>query len=372
MSKEFLKRYINAYSPVAQEWEGQKIWADYLKPFVDEIHSDNYGTVYGIVKSAVQDELEREHNTKQMGINIPKEYKRYKVVIEAHADEISWIITHIDGDGLVYVAKHGGSDAAIAPSKSVLIHTRKNGRVRGVFGFPAIHVRSNTEDKSTPKPENLWIDLGLSNKKAVQEAGVEVGNVVTFEEEFSELGDFYCGKSLDNKIGGYIIAEVAKKLKEAKDTLPFDLYIVNSVQEEVGLLGSLLIANEIKPNVALVHDVCHATDTPKMSKIKNADIKAGNGPTLEYVSQNHRLLLDFIRDVADTSKIKYQLEPGSAGNDTMSFFKAGSVTAIIASPLRYMHTTCELVHKKDVKTAINLFYQCIINMNCRSWKYYEF
>jgi putative aminopeptidase FrvX len=360
MSKEFLKSYINAYSPVAQEWEGQKIWADYLKPFVDEMHSDNYGTVYGIIKSKVQDEIEA------------KGLERYKVVIEAHADEISWIITHIDADGLVYVTKHGGSDAAIAPSKSVLIHTRKNGRVRGVFGFPAIHVRSTTEDKSALKPENLWIDLGLADKKAVQNAGVEVGNVVTFEEEFSELGDFYCGKSLDNKIGGYIIAEVARKIKEEKSNLPFDLYIVNSVQEEVGLMGARNIAREIKANVALVHDVCHATDTPKMSKIKNADIKAGNGPTLEYAAQNHRLVLDFIRDIADKNKIKYQVEPGSAGNDTVAFFLANTPTAIIASPLRYMHTTCELVHKKDVKTAINLFYQCLINMYCRSWKYYDF
>lgn len=363
MSKQFLKDYINAYSPVAQEWEGQKIWADYLKPFVSEMHSDNYGTVYGIIKSKVQDEIEENG-----GIFPPE---RYKVVIEAHCDEISWIITHIDTDGLVYVTKHGGSDAAIAPSKSVLIHTRKNGKVRGVFGFPAIHVRK-TADEKAPKPENLWIDLGLADKKSVQEAGVEVGNVVTFEEEFSELGDFYCGKSLDNKIGGYIIAEVARKIKENNMPLPFDLYIVNSVQEEVGLLGAKNIAQKLKANVALVHDVCHATDTPQMSKIKNCDIKAGKGPTLEYASQNHRLLLDYIRDTAEKNKIKYQVEVGSQGNDTMGFFLADSVTAIIASPLRYMHTTVEMVHKKDVKGAIELFYQCLLNMECRTWKYYDF
>jgi len=359
MSKEFLKNYINAYSPVAQEWEGQKIWADYIKPYVHELHSDNYGTVYGVIKSKVQDE------------NEAKGKPRYKVVIEAHCDEISWIITHIDADGLVYVTKHGGSDAAIAPSKKVLIHTRKNGKVSGVFGFPAIHVRKTVDEKA-PKPENLWIDLGLSDKKAVQDAGVEVGNVVTFEEEFSELGDFYCGKSLDNKIGGYIIAEVAKKLNEKEMPLPFDLYIVNSVQEEVGLLGAKNIAQALKADVALVHDVCHATDTPNMSKVKNCDIKSGKGPTLEYAPQNHRMLLDFIRDTADKNKIKYQVEVGSQGNDTMGFFFANSVTAIIASPLRYMHTTVEMVHKKDVKSAIELFYQCLLNMKCQSWKYYKF
>lgn len=359
MSKEFLKSYINAYSPVAQEWEGQKIWADYLKQYVDELHSDNYGTVYGIIKSKIQDD------------NESKGLSRYKVVIEAHCDEISWIITHIDKDGMVYITKHGGSDAAIAPSKKVLVHTRKNGKVPGVFGFPAIHVRK-TADEKAPKPENLWIDLGLTDRKAVEAAGVEVGNVVTFEEEFSELGNYYCGKSLDNKIGGYIIAQVAKKLKDNNMSLPFDLYIVNSVQEEVGLLGARNIAQQLKADVALVHDVCHATDTPHMSLIKNCAINAGDGPTLEYASQNHRKLLDFIREVADNNKIKYQVEVGSQGNDTMGFFFANSVTAIIASPLRYMHTTVEMVHKKDVKGAIELFYQCLLNMTCKSWKYYDF
>jgi putative aminopeptidase FrvX len=370
MSKQFLNDYINAYSPVAQEWEGQKIWADYVKQHVDEMHSDAYGTVYGIIKSKDQDEIEEKvlKDPLNNGVFPPN---RYKVVIEAHCDEISWIISHIDSDGLISVNRHGGSDAAIAPSKSVLVHTRKNGKIRGVFGFPAIHVRK-TADEKAPKAENLWIDLGLADKKAVEDAGVEVGNLVTFEETFSELGDFYCGKSLDNKIGGYIIAEVAKKIKENNMTLPFDLYVVNSVQEEVGLHGARLIAQTLKADIALVHDVCHATDTPNMSKSKNCDIKAGKGPTLEYAAQNHRMIIDYIRDTAEANKIKYQVEVGSQGNDTMGFFFANTPTAIIASPLRYMHTTVEMVHKKDVEAAIELFYQCVINMTCKSWKYYDF
>lgn len=359
MSKKFLTDYINAYSPVAQEWEGQKIWADYLKPNVDYLESDNYGTVFGVVKSPVQDAAEAEGK------------KRYKVVIEAHCDEISWIITYIDRDGLCRVTKHGGSDAAIAPSKKVLIHTRKKGKVAGAFGMAAIHVRK-TSDERAPKPEDLYIDLGVTTRKAATELGVEVGNVVTFDEVLSEMGEYYVGKSLDNKIGGYIIAEVAKKLKENKMTLPFDLYVVNSVQEEVGLHGARIIAQQLKADVALVHDVCHATDTPGYSKIKSCDIVPGKGPTLEYAAQNHRLLIEHIRETAEKNNIKYQVEVGSQGNDTMGFFFANTVTAIIASPLRYMHTTVEMVHKKDVKAAIELFYQCLVNMTCRSWKYYEF
>jgi len=355
MSKEFLKNYINAYSPVAQEWEGQKIWAEYIKPYVHELHSDNYGNIYGLIKGEQGD--------------IPED-KRYKVGIQAHADEIAFIITYIDGDGLVYVAKHGGSDAAIAPSKKVVIHTRKNGKIPGVFGFPAIHVRKTLDEKA-PKMENLFIDLGY-DKKSVNELGVEVGNLVTFEETYAELGNYYCGKSLDNKIGGFIISQVSKKLKENNIKLPFDLYIINTVMEETGLLGSSLVAQQLKLDLCLVHDVCHETTSPGYSKIKNSNIIGGNGSVLEYSTQNHRLVLDFIREIADKNKIKYQIEPGSTGNDTMSFFKAGSATAIIASPCKYMHSTCEMVHKKDVKTTIELFYQCLINLTPRSWKYYNF
>lgn len=355
-SKIFLHEYINAYSPVAQEWEGQTVWSNYLKPFVDKLESDSYGTVYGIVKAKGK---------------IKKGEKRQKIVIEAHCDEISWMISHIDGDGLIYVTRHGGSDAQIAPSKNVLVHTRKNGKIQGVFGFPAIHTRDTSSDRGI-KTENLFVDCGFENKEAVAAAGIEVGNIITFEETFRELGNYYVGKSLDNKIGGYIIAEVARRIHENKIELPYDLYIVNSVQEEVGLYGARLIAQKLQADVAFVHDVCHSTNTPGISKIKNGDIKAGKGPTLEYTSQNHRDLLDYIRNTADKKSIPYQLEVGSYGNDTMGFFLANTVTAIIASPLKYMHTTCEMVHKDDVEKAIDLFYECLVNLPNSDWKYFEF
>lgn len=358
-SRNFLEEYMNAYSPVAQEWEGQEIWSSYVKQFVDKMNCDNYGTVYGIIRSKAQDGK--------------KESQRYRVVIEAHCDEIAWQVTHVDGNGIIHVTKCGGSDAAIAPSKKCIIHTKSGKRVPGVFGFPAIHVRKTAEEKA-PKPENLTIDVGYNTRATVIEKfGIEPGDMVTFDEKFSVLGWHYTGKALDNKIGGYIIAQVARKLKENNIELPYDLYIVNAVQEEVGLLGAKNIAQRLKANVALVHDVCHATDgVPGMSKIKNCDIATGSGPTLEYASQNHRSLLRFIREVADKEKIPYQVEVGSQGNDTMGFFLADTVTAIIASPLKYMHTTCEMVHKKDVTMAIELFYHCLVNMQPIDWRYYNF
>jgi len=339
VSKEFLYEYLNAYSPVAQESEGQKVWTDYLYKYVDEIHHDHYGTAYGVIKSGVK-------NAK-------------KVVIEAHCDEISWMISHIDSDGYVYVVRHGGSDQQIAPSKTVVIHTRKNGRIKGVFGWPAVHVRKGKEQ--APSLDNIFIDVAAHSKDEASEMGIEVGNIVTFDDRLFEMGDYYVGKALDNKIGGYIIAEVTRRLVEQKIKLPYDLYIVNSVQEEVGLYGARMIANRIKPDVALVTDVCHITKSPMYNVKKDCETIGGNGCAIEHTAQNHRQLIEMFRECGDENDIKYQLTIGSYGNDTMGFFLAdgGIPTAIIATPLKYMHTTVEMAHKEDVESVIKMYIQSL-------------
>lgn len=336
-NKEFLYDYLNAYAPVGEEEEGQQIWRKYISPFVDEIHTDAYGTCYGIKRSKTKFNTEFQ-----------------KVVIEAHCDEIAWIVTNIEADGMIRVKRHGGSDNMIAPSKTVMIHTHGGDKVKGVFGWPAIHTRKSYTEMGYDQHE-LWVDTGLGDKKKVNKAGIEVGNLVTFDDQFHEMGDFYVGRSLDNKIGGYIIAEALRKISEEGIDLPYDLYVVNSVQEEVGLHGAKKIAKHLQADLALVHDVCHATDTPKINKAKDGDNKAGLGPCLEYTSQNHRWINRMLRTIGDDKKIPYQLTVGSMGNDTVAFFMENTPTAILATPLRYMHTTVEMAHKKDVKSCIKLF-----------------
>jgi len=340
-NKKFLYNYLNAYSPVAQEQEGQKIWIDYISPFVDNIKTDAYGTSYGVLK----------HKTKS-GDGIKT--KTHKVVIEAHCDEIAWIITHIESDGMIRVKRHGGSDNMIAPSKTVMIHTHDGKKLRGIFGWPAIHTRAEYTSKGYEQHE-LWVDMGLADKEAVDNEGVEIGNLITFDTQLEEIGDYYVGRSLDNKIGGYIIAEALREIVEQKINLPYDLYVVNSVQEEVGLHGAKLIAKTLKADLALVHDVCHNTNTPKIDKAKDGDNKGGFGPCLEYTAQNHREINAMLREVAKANEIPVQLTVGSMGNDTMAFFMENTPTAILATPLKYMHTTVESAHKKDVKYAIKLY-----------------
>ena len=333
-SHKFLENYLNAYAPVAQETEGQEIWMRYISDFVHSLHMDAYGTGYGIYKSDNPDAK--------------------RVVIEAHCDEISWIITHIEKDGYIRVRHHGGSDNMIAPSKTVLIHTHDGQKVKGVFGWPAIHTRTERTSKGY-EPHELWIDIGVSSEEEANKMGVEIGCLATFDTQFDTLGDYYIGRSLDNKIGGYIIAEVIKRISLDGIKLPFDLYVVNSVQEEVGLYGAKKIAKELQADLALVHDVCHNVAHPKMDKAKHGPVEGGKGPSLEYTSQNHRGMLHKLREVSKETGLPLQHHVGSYGNDTMAFFLENTPTAILASPLKYMHTTVEMVHKDDVENCIKLY-----------------
>jgi putative aminopeptidase FrvX len=286
----------------------------------------------------------------------------YKVVIEAHADEISWFVHYITKDGFIYLRRNGGSDHQIAPSKRVNIHTKK-GVVKAVFGWPAIHTRTAADEK-VPKLDNIFLDCGCSDKKEIEALGIHVGCVVTYEDEFMVLNDkFYVGRALDNRVGGFMIAEVARLLKENNVTLPFGLYITNAVQEEVGLRGAQMIVETIKPDVAIVTDVCHDTHTPMINKIKQGDTKCGEGPVLFYGPAVQNNLLELIINSAEKNKIPFQRGAASraTGTDTDAFaFSTGGVaSALISLPLRYMHTTVESVHKSDVNNVITLIYNLL-------------
>lgn len=338
-SEKFLEKYLNNPSPTGFESEGQKLWLEYIKPYIDEYFTDNYGSVVGVINPKAD----------------------YKVVIEAHADEISWFVHYITKDGFIYLRKNGGSDHLIAPSKRVNIHTDK-GIVKGIFGWPAIHMRQQKEEAPTLK--TIFLDCGCDTKEDVEKLGVHVGCVATFEDEFMILNkNRYVGRALDNRMGGFMIAEVARILKEEKTKLPFALYIVNSVQEEIGLRGAEMIAARIKPDVAIITDVCHDTQTPMVDKIENGDLKSGDGPVLTYGPAVQNNLLKQIIATAEKNKIPFQRAAASrsTGTDTDAFAYSneGVSSALISLPLRYMHTTVETVRKEDVENTIRLLLESV-------------
>jgi len=342
-SLRFLEKYLNNAAPTGYEWDGQKIWMDYVKPYADEFITDTYGTAVAVIN--------------------PK--AKYKVVIEGHADEISWYVNYISDNGLLYVIRNGGSDHQIAPSKIVNIHT-KNGIVKGVFGWPAIHTRNKGKEEA-PKLDNIFIDIGAKDKQEVEKMGVHVGCVITYPDAFFILNkDKFVCRALDNRMGGFMIAEVARLLKENKKTLPFGLYITNSVQEEIGLRGAQMIAERIKPNVAIVTDVTHDTTTPMINMKTQGDAQIGKGPVIAYAPAVQQKLRDLITDTAQSNKIPFQRAALSraTGTDTDAFAYSGSgvASALISLPLRYMHTTVEMVHREDVENVIKLIYESLLKI----------
>lgn len=352
-SMDFLEKYLNNAAPTGYEWEGQKLWMNYLKPYVDKFITDTYGTAVGVIN--------------------PK--AKYKVVIEGHADEISWYVNYMSDNGLIYVIRNGGSDHQIAPSKIVNIHTKK-GIVKGVFGWPAIHTRSRTKEQP-PKPDNIFIDVGCKKKTEVEKLGIHVGCVITYPDEFHILNknNFVC-RALDNRMGGFMIAEVARLLHENKKKLPFGLYITNSVQEEIGLRGAQMITETIKPNVAIVTDVTHDTTTPMIDKKKEGHCEMGKGPVVAYAPAVQQKLRDLITETAEKNKIPFQRAALSraTGTDTDAFAysNGGVASALISLPLRYMHTTVEMVHKSDVENVIRMIYETLLKIkDGDSFSYFE-
>ena len=346
-SFKFLKTYLNTPSPVGFESGGQKVWLDYIKPLVDTTFVDPYGTAVGVFNPDAA----------------------FKVVIEAHADEISWFVNYITPEGFIYLKRNGGVDHQIAPGQRVFIHGKK-GQVKAVFGWPAIHTRLHNPEAKDPQPkvENLFLDAGARNKKEVEELGIHIGCVVTYQDGFDELAnDYYIARAFDNRIGGFMIAEVARLLKENKKQLPYGLYVVNAVQEEIGLRGAEMIARRIKPNVAIITDVTHDTHTPMISKIIEGDVACGKGPSPAYGPAVHNMLLKLVEEVAEKNHIPLQMRTvsRSTGTDTDSFAYAndGCPSVLISIPLRYMHTTVEMLHKSDIEQTIQLMYETLLTLS---------
>ncbi len=343
-SMQFLKAYLDTTSPSGHEQEGQKVWLQYLKPFVDESFVDNYGNTVGIIN--------------------PK--AKFKVIIEAHADEITWMVKYITDDGLIHVCKNGDTDHQIAPSMRVNIHT-DSGIVKGVFGWPTIALRKH-EHKPAPLTHKLWIDVGAKSKQQVLDLGIHVGCQCTYDVGFEELSyGHWTSRAFDNKIGGFIIAEVARKIKDEKIKLPFGLYIVNAVQEEVGMYGAAMIVETIEPDMAICTDVTYDTTTPFHKKNRDGAVTCGYGPVINFAPAVHKHVQQLLIQTAKENNIpiQYEANTNDTGTDTesLAYGSCGVPAALVSMPLRYMHTTVELLQKSDVEHCITLIFETLKNID---------
>ena len=339
-SVNFLESYINNSSPTGFEMKGQELWLDYISPFTDDNFQDNYNNTVAIINPEA----------------------KFKVVLEAHADEISWMVNYIDPKGFIHVLPNGGADPMVAPGKHVHIHSDK-GIIRGVFGWPAIHLRNDIANLY-PDQFHLFVDAGFANSDEALDKGVRVGNIITYLDSFSILNDrYFLGRALDNRIGGLVIAEVARIIKEQEIKLPYSLMCVNAVQEEVGLYGAKMIGERLRPDIAIVTDVTHDTNTPFIKMQRHGETVCGAGPVLAIAPAVHKGFLQLIKETAQKAGIPYQLvaisrETGTDA-DAIALSSGGISSALISPALRYMHTPVEIVHIDDVENSILLIVETL-------------
>jgi len=273
------------------------------------------------------------------------------VMLAAHADEIGMAVNYIDSDGFIYVRRLGGVDAAITKAQRVVIHTR-NGPVKGVVGNVAPHLTKEDGDRRSVKIHDLFIDIGVSSRKEAAKL-LRIGDPITLTDGFELLrNDLAVARAFDNRIGTFAVAEALRLLTQQRPKLKAEVSAVSNIMEEVGLLGARQIAYSLKPDVALVVDVTHATDYPTVSQTQHGDVKIGKGPTLTHGGCNHPEVVDRLEEVAHREKIKLQHETMSAtsGTDTDVIFwtRGGIPSALISLPNRYMHSPIELVSLKDL------------------------
>jgi len=344
-SQSFLEDLLITPSPTGYEADGQKVWKEYVKKYSDKVETDAYGSVVAKVET-------------NMDVAT--------VMIEAHADEIGMVVQHISDDGFITLNKLGGSDSTIARAKRVYIHSKK-GRVLGVVGNKAIHLQdSKNGGGKQPAWKDIYVDIGAESKDEALEL-VQIGDPVTYTDEVEYLNDeIITARALDNRIGGFVIAQVLRKLRKRKKDLKVNVIALNSVQEEVGGFGARMMSFRHMPDAALVTDVTHATDTPGVNNKEHGSIKMGGGPTVQHGGANHPAVVRLVEVAAEKADISVQHEATSVrtGTDTDSIFyqKTGIPSALVSLPLRYMHSPVETASLKDVEALIELMTESILQM----------
>lgn len=331
-SQAFLTQYLNNTSPSGYESKNQQLWLDYIRPYIDTYISDTHGSIACIINPD----------------------KPYKVVIEAHADELSWVVRFIDGDGYIYVDPNGICDPRIAPAMRVTLHG-ESGPVQGFFGWPSILANEDEQ----PDEKNIFIDIGKDSREEVEALGIYTGTIVTYNDGLMDFGNSLAGRGLDNRIGGFIIAEVARKIREEEIVLPYSLYIVNAVQEEVGMHGARMMAHQLQPDVAIVTDVCHDSCSPMYDAHDMGIRKSGEGPVLAHGPTVHKTVYNMLISAARKEEIPIQRISSTPNTgtdvDAFAYANSGIAAGLIGVPMKYMHTPVEMVSKQDIEWAIQLF-----------------
>ena len=316
---------------------GQRVWADWISAHAAAVDCDAYGSTWA---------------------SLPGKCAR-TVMLAAHADEIGYMVKHIDERGFLRLDRVGGSDAATARGRRISILGSK-GTVSGIIGNTAIHLRRDEQgSEKAPAVHDLWVDVGASNPAQVAKLGIRVGHPAVYQDGPIELANQrLVGRALDNRVGGFIIAQVMKRIAKSRRKPDFTLVCLNAIQEEIGGHGAMMATHRLRPDLCVCLDVTHATDTPGLDAAKHGSVKLGGGPTLTHGTANHPLIVERLIETAASSKIPIQHEASSrfTGTDTDKIFHSrdGVPSALVSLPLRCMHSVVETAHLGDIAQTIDL------------------
>lgn len=316
-----------------------------ISPLVDEVKLNNLGNVYAIKRGKANK----------------------KVMIGAHMDEIGFIVTHIDDNGFVRFHTLGGFDPKTLTAQRVIIHGNED--VIGVMGSKPIHVMTQEEKTKNLKTTDYFIDLGMPKEKVLEL--VEVGNPITRYSQLLEMGECVNCKSIDNRVSVFILIETLRRLKDK--AVPFDVYGVFTVQEEVGLRGANVSALDIKPDFGFGLDTTIAYDLPG-AQAHEVITKLGEGTGIKIMDSSaicdYRMIA-FMKAIADKHQIKWQPEILPAGGtDTAGIQRmneGGAISGAISIPTRHLHQVIEMAHKADISASIALLESCLLELDQFDW-----
>lgn len=338
-SKEFLKTLLNTCSPSGYEMEMANIYCNYMRQFC-EVKTDIMCNSIAVINPNSD----------------------YRILVDAHCDEIGMQVIHIDNNGYIYFRRSGGIDPGILEGAEVVI-LGKGGLMEGIIGKKPVHIQKPEEYKHIPDIDELWIDLGIESIEEIKRT-VSIGDYITFKPNMTFHGATRIkSKGLDNKIGVYILTQVMRLLSSKK--LGIGVYGLASSQEEIGGRGAIVQSFNIKPDLAFVVDAGFATDVPNISVKNICEMKLGAGVGICHSADNNILLVNVLRDIAADNNIPYQDNvpiAASGGNNTcrIQLIRNGVATALLSIPNRYMHTPVEICDLRDIESCIDLLVATIL------------
>jgi endoglucanase len=324
--------------------------------------SGSEGSVYGIIRAELKGSVDEIREDPMGNLIAVKKGDGFRIMIASHMDEIGLMVNYIDEKGFIRFVTFGGWYAPTLYNQRVILHGTK-GQVVGVVGGKPPHVMDEEERKKGVKAENMFIDVGATSAKEVNQLGIEIGTPVTIDRQLADLaGKRVTGKAFDNRVGCSVLVKVLKGLKS-----PHTVYGVFTVQEEVGTKGAKTSSFSLDPDCAIALDSTFPGDHPDIDK-KDSCLEMGKGPAITVSDANGRGLIadrrmvKWLRKVADAKKIPYQLKVGRGGTTDASSIhlsRGGIPSTVISVPVRYIHSPVEVADLRDMEASAKLLIEAL-------------